>query len=385
MQRPLPITKRTPQSSCGDDDLSCSSMRDDNEKTIPFLRQLTDMLQNNDELISFVPGLRTPTETVHGKIIVHDRNRVQSEVLPVYFNHASFASLRRQLSYFSFVRVGKSRQSDAAYVNRSVVELSDILRLKRRPGLRRASSAGVMQGQSTDPRSIPAVTSRPQKSETMDQREDQPRQHLRHMSNISVDVASAVLSGTLHAVKTNHDLDVNNGGGGTTTAMTKSDSPGQRRSTATSFADSSMSQSSDNDVSKDAASNKDCGVNDYDDRPEEKTTEKKSKAYNERRHRQRTAPSSMAKHTVPRKDRARFQRMLSVNAIVPFIHLPAGHGSRRKKKSMVVIHDPICGGGGGGCTGMDDSAAKENMTLMIDRATSDAAINALLALGSDCQ
>ena len=230
-----------------------------------------------------------------------------------------------------------------------------------------------------------AVTSRPRKAETMDQwKEDQPRQHLGHMSNISADVASAVLSGTLHAAKTNHNLDVNNGGGGTT-AMAKSDPLDNRRSTVTSYADSSMSQSSDNDASKDAASNKDCGVNDYDDDngPEKKKTENKLKSFNKRRHRQRTAPSSMGKHPIPRKDRSRFQRMLSVNAIVPFIHLPAGHASRRKKKSMVVIHDPICGGGG--CLGMNDSAAKENMALIIDRATSDAAINALLALGSDCQ
>ena len=67
-----------------------------------------------------------------GQIVVHDRARVESEVLPKYFNHSSFASLRRQLNYFAFVRVGKSRQRGAIYSNESVVNLQDILRLKRR-------------------------------------------------------------------------------------------------------------------------------------------------------------------------------------------------------------------------------------------------------------
>ena len=65
-------------------------------------------------------------------MVVHDRNRLQTEVLPIYFNHASFASLRRQLSYFSFVRVGKSRQSGVTYTNDAVINLSDIRKLKRR-------------------------------------------------------------------------------------------------------------------------------------------------------------------------------------------------------------------------------------------------------------
>lgn len=57
---------------------------------------------------------------------------MESEVLPRYFNHASFASLRRQLNYFSFTRIGKGRQRGATYCNEGVVELHDILRLKRR-------------------------------------------------------------------------------------------------------------------------------------------------------------------------------------------------------------------------------------------------------------
>ena len=63
---------------------------------------------------------------------MHDRARVESEILPRYFNHASFASLRRQLNYFCFSRVGKGKQRGAIYCNNQVIELHDILRLKRR-------------------------------------------------------------------------------------------------------------------------------------------------------------------------------------------------------------------------------------------------------------
>jgi hypothetical protein len=334
--------------------------------------------------------VRLPYETIHGKIIVHDRNRVQSEVLPVYFNHASFASLRRQLSYFSFVRVGKSRQSGVTYTNDAVVDLSDILRLKRRAATATAGTAG-QQGQSTvPPQAGPAAVRSQQlpkraKDPQEPPRQQQQRQQQEHPANVSADVAEAVLSGTLNAAKTNHNLDGNNGGGTTPTA--ESESPpsaplGHRRSTVTSYADSSMSQSSDNDTSKDAFSKKGLGGNDDDENngpaiPEENKKRMKSKAFvSKRRHKR--ASSSMVKHPIARKDRARFERMLSVNVIVPFIHLPAGLSSRRKKKLMTAVHDPVG-------LGMDASAPKENVTQMMDRATSDAAINALLALGSDCQ
>ena len=339
--------------------------------------------------------VRLPNETVHGKIIVHDRNRVQSEVLPVYFNHASFASLRRQLSYFSFVRVGKSRQSGVTYTNDAVVDLSDILRLKRRAATAAAGTAAAgtagQQGQTTVPlqAGLAAVRSQQLQKRAKDQQEPQPLrkqqqiQHQEHLANVSVDVAEAVLSGTLNAAKTNHNLDSNNGGGTPPTAKSPTSTPlGHRRSTVTSYADSSMSQSSDNDASKDAASKKDCGGNDDNENngsaiPEENMKKMKSNAFNKSRHHKR-APSSMVKHPIARKDRARFERMLSVNVIVPFIHLPAGHSSRRKKKSMMVVRDPIG-------SGRDASATKDNVAQMMDRATSDAAINALLALGSNCQ
>jgi hypothetical protein len=68
-----------------------------------------------------------------GRIIVHDRILVESKILPRYFNHSSFASLRRQLNYFNFVRLGKGRQRESTYINENVVELDDILHLKRRP------------------------------------------------------------------------------------------------------------------------------------------------------------------------------------------------------------------------------------------------------------
>lgn len=57
---------------------------------------------------------------------------MESEILPRYFNHASFASLRRQLNYFAFSRVGKGKQKGATYCNEKVIDILDILRLKRR-------------------------------------------------------------------------------------------------------------------------------------------------------------------------------------------------------------------------------------------------------------
>lgn len=76
-----------------------------------------------------------------GRIVVHDRVTVEAKVLPRYFNHSSFASLRRQLNYFSFVRLGKGRQKESTYVNEGVIVLEDILHLKRRS----AGSAAVNQ------------------------------------------------------------------------------------------------------------------------------------------------------------------------------------------------------------------------------------------------
>jgi HSF-type DNA-binding len=67
-----------------------------------------------------------------GRIIVHDRVQLEADVLPRYFNHSSFASLRRQLNYFQFVRVGKSRRRESTYVNNQVAQLDDILNLRRR-------------------------------------------------------------------------------------------------------------------------------------------------------------------------------------------------------------------------------------------------------------
>lgn len=91
------------------------------------------MLQENEDVISFYPGAQKKNgHSTPGRIVVHDRSRVESEILPRYFNHASFASLRRQLNYFCFSRIGKGKQRGATYCNQQVIELHDILRLKRR-------------------------------------------------------------------------------------------------------------------------------------------------------------------------------------------------------------------------------------------------------------
>jgi hypothetical protein len=175
-----------------------------------------------------------------GQIIIHDRDQLQAQVLPLYFNHASFSSLRRQLSYFSFIRITKGRQNsnitckwmwhtvllhfalllvllfllslaapalpaDAGRIvkiqiliiaipfpdiNEGVVELGDILRLKRK-----------VMGNTPSAAAIAATTStvQPSKHENKlprDQSQESPRA-----------VALAVSSGKLHASEANNDLD----------------------------------------------------------------------------------------------------------------------------------------------------------------------------------
>lgn len=85
-----------------------------------------------------------------GRMVVHDRARVETDVLPRYFNHASFASLRRQLNYFCFTRLGKGRQRGATYCNEGVVELDDILSLKRRSTGGASSSAAASTSNPTN-------------------------------------------------------------------------------------------------------------------------------------------------------------------------------------------------------------------------------------------
>lgn len=90
------------------------------------------MLGENEDVISFFPGSSKKGQVTLGRIVVHDRLKVEAKVLPRYFNHSSFASLRRQLNYFKFTRLGKGRQRGATYCNVGVIELDDILKLKRR-------------------------------------------------------------------------------------------------------------------------------------------------------------------------------------------------------------------------------------------------------------
>merc|ERR1740124_1765139 len=93
--------------------------------------KITLLTRNLQTFQQFTDHKKNGQQTA-GRIVVHDRSRVESEILPRYFNHASFASLRRQLNYFCFSRVGKGKQRGATYCNEQVTELHDILRLKRR-------------------------------------------------------------------------------------------------------------------------------------------------------------------------------------------------------------------------------------------------------------
>lgn len=402
------------------------------------------------------------TIIIHGKIIIHDRNRVQSEVLPIYFNHASFASLRRQLSYFSFVRVGKNRhQSHVMYTNDAVVDLSDILKLKRRTTTATTTAFTAPVTAATSPRAAIATmttttlvedyqgqviadsrltgrsnsktsvkdSQRKVRLHSLDLRDvlrqQQQQQEDLHHSNVSsaADVASAVLSGTLHAAKSNDNLD-------TTTAARGSKSGGgervirpmrapvlplcHRRSTplTTSYADSSMSHSSDNeveeggeeDISNNNKSSSITGSNDDDEEGLQQhyhaanITTNNNCNNNKRRHhhheqqqqqQQQSSSSTTVKPNdiITRKVRTKLDRLLSVNNIVPFIHLPSSHysaankilsrGNKRRKmskKEVATTEEEYvdCGW----CVNIEGKHDKEGM------AGSDAAVNALLALGS---
>ena len=88
------------------------------------------MMKENEDAMAFVPG--NIKKNRPGRFIIHDRALVEAEILPKYFNHASFASLRRQLNYFHFIREGKGRMKGATYYNEAVFEIDDILLLRRR-------------------------------------------------------------------------------------------------------------------------------------------------------------------------------------------------------------------------------------------------------------
>jgi len=296
------------------------------EKTIPFLRNLTEMLEKNSRLISFIPGDKFSSQITPGKIVIHDRKLVEDEVLPIYFNHKSFASLRRQLSYFSFVRVGKSSRGKVIYANDAVFEIADILKLKRRS----TSSEKKAQDQHH------------QQKEHYHQ--DKKNQHLMATSS---DVVSAVNSGMLNAAKANDKLE----------SMKNCPPPAVTSSycRTSSTTHSSLSASSDN----------------------EGATKKVSNSYNNNK---KKRSSSLQKYKLRRKDRARLKKMLRYNRIVPFIHLPS-------TPNLVEVDTNASSSRGGGAgtkrdsgTGLGDAEVKCNKKKRSN--TNEAAINALLSLGA---
>jgi hypothetical protein len=116
------------------------------------------MLSENENVISFCPGCIKNGQVTLGRIVVHDRIKVENEILPRYFNHSSFASLRRQLNYFSFTRIGKGRQKGATYCNEGVIVIEDILRLRRR-------STNVSSGSASDGSSVSSSNLRRENTE----------------------------------------------------------------------------------------------------------------------------------------------------------------------------------------------------------------------------
>ena len=112
------------------------------------------MMKENEHAMSFVSG--DAKKNIPGRFVIHDRALVEAEILPKYFNHASFASLRRQLNYFHFVREGKGRMKGASYYNDAVFEIDDILHLRRRnepvgaTNTEKKAKAKVQQAASSD-------------------------------------------------------------------------------------------------------------------------------------------------------------------------------------------------------------------------------------------
>jgi hypothetical protein len=261
------------------------------------------MLEKKSSLISFLPGDKCSSPTTPGKIVIHDRKLVEEEVLPIYFNHKSFASLRRQLSYFSFVRAGKSSRGKVTYSNDSVFEIADILKLKRRS------------------------SSTEKKHQSQQHQRSSQKEHYQGNALMapSADVVSAVNSGMLNAAKANNKLE------------SMKDCPQPAITSAycrtSSTTHSSLSASSDN----------------------EGATIKKAANSNNNIKKKRS--SSVQKYKLRRKDRARLKKMLYYNKIVPFIHfsMPA---------NLVEVDTNSRGGGTKreSGTGLDETKKKRSNT-----------------------
>ena len=371
----------------------------------PFLPQISCQLLLTERLPN--------NKVIHGKIIVHDPGRVQNEVLPIYFNHASFASLRRQLSYFSFVRVGRSRQMGVTYTNESVIQLSDIRKLKRRVVGKVAPQAVPTVATTTNKNNNSSSKAKKPQLPTQKLAQEKRLQQLAtaeqddELSTTSADVASAVLSGTLHAAKANGNMEYDNSNPSAPPPCTRTNtsSGGTQSSISQSLgstADSNSSSASGN--SKRSSSSKQQQKKASSKTAKSKSTIVKKASYNKK--------SSFPKPSIPRKDRARSDKLLSVNNIVPFIHLPAGRRPSKQKDTSSTIASLKSGGGGGGAGSRTGSASDRRARVIQnkymkdpststknagaaagaagvsssggtrDRATShDGAINALLALG----
>ncbi len=278
------------------------------------------ILANDSLATNTPPSDKCSTPISPGKIVIHDRKLVEDEVLPIYFNHKSFASLRRQLSYFSFVRVGKSSRGKVVYANDAVFEIADILKLKRR------STSSEKKAQ------------RQQKELYQDKKNQ-------HLMVTSSDVASAVNSGMMNAAKANDKVE-----------STKNCPPPVVTSSycrTSSTTHSSLSASSDN----------------------EGATKKVSNSYNRKKR-----SSSFQKYKLRRKDRARLKKMLHYNRIVPFIHLPSMPNLVEVDTNASSSRGAGAGTKREPGTGLGDTVLKFNKKKRCN--TNETAINALLSLGA---
>ena len=134
---------------------------------------------------------RTGESLSLGRIIVHDRIKLEANVLPKYFNHSSFASLRRQLNYFKFVRLGKGRQLESTYVNDGVVELNDVLALKRRST---TANSVIDEQQHKQSRTTATTTTKNKRrfSDTLSESDNSNSHHHRHKARLTLAISKRI-------------------------------------------------------------------------------------------------------------------------------------------------------------------------------------------------
>lgn len=195
--------------------------------------------------------------------------------------------------------MGKGRQGGVTYVNEDVMVLSDILRLKRRTAQSGGGGAAAKGAAAGEEKSV---------------EQQQPSQ-----SASLEDVASAVLKGTLHAVKTNQYLDNTTAVAAAAASTSATHHHGPSNITSSSVCRTTNSSSSSDNA--ESTGNNNNGNTDNKDIPRNISPSKLPfKSSGSKRPLSQNKTGSVA---ISRKDCPRLHRLLYVNNVVPFIHLPS--------------------------------------------------------------